>query len=94
MTHFIKVKSRQSGHSSRARDPFYQSKTWKMFRKGYFARHPFCVDCQEEGRNVFAVVLDHIHQRSKGGENFPPDSGLRGLCVHHDAVRQANQSKG
>lgn len=94
MTHFIKIKSSQSGHSSRAKDLFYQSKTWKMFRKGYFARHPFCVDCQKEGRNVFAVVLDHIWQRSKGGPDYPEDSGLRGLCKHHDSVRQAQQSRG
>lgn len=93
MTFFLKIKSRQSGHAARPKDPFYQSKNWKLFRKGYFMRHPFCVDCQKEGRNVIGVVLDHIHQRSRGGEDFPPDSGLRGLCIRHDAVRQAQQAR-
>lgn len=88
----IKPYRPKSGHDRRIRDAFYQSRAWKTFRKSYFMKHPFCVDCRAEGVEAFAVVLDHIHQRSKGGADFPEDSGLRGLCTHHDAIRQAKQS--
>lgn len=89
----LKRKRGRSGHHTRVKDSFYQSKGWRSFRKNYFQRYPNCVDCKAEGRIEAAVVLDHIHQRSKGGSDFPDDSGLRGLCVHHDAIRQREQSK-
>jgi len=90
----IKRKQGKSGHYKRVADPFYRSKGWVQFRRFYFMRHPFCVDCEAEGKlHIPAVVLDHIEQRSKGGPDFPDDTGLRGLCRHHDAVRQAIQSK-
>ncbi len=88
-----KIRNSSSGHYSRVRDPFYQSALWRKFRAGYKQRHPYCVDCEEKGIITEMVVLDHIHQRSKGGADFPDDSGLRGLCVSCDAIRQAEQSK-
>lgn len=89
----LKRKHKNTGHYNRVKDNFYRSKQWVQFRKFYFERHPFCSDCEAEGKlHIPGVVLDHIHQRSKGGADFPDDSGLRGLCVHHDAVRQRQQS--
>ena len=83
----------RKAYSHRQRDPFYQSKQWRTFRESHFKEFPFCVDCASEGVEKLAVILDHIHQRSLGGVDFPDRSGLRGLCRHHDAVRQAEQSK-
>lgn len=80
------------GHATRVHDPFYTSQAWQKYRKAFLADFPFCVDCQNEGVTTMALVVDHIHQRSKGGADFPPFSGLRGLCRHHDSVRQAKQS--
>jgi 5-methylcytosine-specific restriction protein A len=77
----------------RVHDPFYTSKGWIKFRKVYFMEFPNCVDCLKEGRVTDAIILDHIHQRSLGGPDFPDRDGLRGLCRHHDSKRQSQQSK-
>lgn len=88
----IKINRNKSGHHNRERDPFYQSKGWKIRRKDYFSRFPWCIDCLAEGIYRLATILDHIWQRSLGGPDFPDDEGFRGLCKHHDAIRQARQS--
>ena len=88
----IKIKRPKSGHWRRVKDPFYQSKMWKSFRESYLREHPNCILCEKEGVSKMAVVLDHIKQRSLGGADFDT-SNVRGLCIHHDAVNQAEQSK-
>ena len=72
------------------KDSFYWSKTWRDFRKKYLARHPFCVvpNCGE-----LATHLDHIIPRSRGGADFPDDSGLQGLCAAHHNTKTAAHDK-
>lgn len=44
----------------------YDSK-WQNYRKAYLAKHPFCVECLKEGKEVLATDVDHIipHKGSK-----------------------------
>lgn len=89
----LKINPASSGHYSRVKDPFYHSKVWRKFSRNYLDRNPNCVDCLARGIVSLAVITDHIRQRSKGGPDFPPDNGLRGLCRSCDGRRQAIQAK-
>lgn len=41
---------------------------WRAARDGFLAKHPFCVRCLEDGREVRADELDHIrpHRGDRG----------------------------
>ena len=88
----LKINRPKSGHYSRVKDPYYQSKAWKLQLKWAEAEIPkFCAMCKEEGvEGMTGKVLDHIKQRKKGGAD--DISNYRWLCGHHDAVNQARQS--
>ena len=63
-------------------------RAWKRIRDRYYAAHPFCERCLEEGRMTPADEVHHLVPVSKGGRHT--DDNLMSLCrschnkVHHE----------
>ena len=58
---------------------FYNSRTWRNFRKVFLENNPLCVACKENGFIVVANVVDHILPINKGGDSLS-ESNLQSLC--------------
>lgn len=69
-------------------DKFYDTAAWRRFRHYYLITHPLCVDCQEEGAVVPAVVVDHIKPYKERPDLGLDESNMRGLCRLHDNRRR------
>ena len=73
------------------RDPYYQSKAWKLLKGAAESQlSTLCPMCKEEGVVKEGDVWDHVKQRKLGGKDELDN--LRKLCFHHDAVNRARQS--
>lgn len=65
----------------------------QLRRKRWFAKHPFCVKCEEEGQTRLATILDHRRALSEGGTDT--DDNLQGLCkTCHDAKSAEESQRG
>jgi hypothetical protein len=60
-------------------DQFYRRAAWRKFRAEFLKRHPMCA---VTGCGRPATHVDHKIRRPIGPD-FPPDSGLDGLCAEH-----------
>lgn len=58
----------------------------------YLRRHPFCVECQAEGRTVLATELDHVRSIGEGGSP-DDDANLQGLCTEHHARKTSGEAQ-
>lgn len=58
----------------------YNTSQWAALRQVKLAAQPLCYACELRGKVVMAMAVDHIKPISKGGDPFPPLSGLTGLC--------------
>ena len=65
--------------------PRIRGRQWmKIKTDALAASNHWCVECQAEGVQTLAVVVDHRIPLWQGGSNEP--SNLQGLCkAHHDA---------
>jgi 5-methylcytosine-specific restriction protein A len=86
----IRITRKKQGGTA-GKDPFYQSKAWKKFRKIYLAENPTCAECKKEGVITEATVVDHVIQRIKGGEDFDRNN-LQPLCDRHHNIKRAQES--
>ena len=78
------------------REAFYRSKTWVSCRNTYIAEHLMCVQCNDEGVETLANVVDHIIDWQGGGSKYDWDN-LQSLChSHHNRKtgRQASAKRG
>lgn len=69
----------ERSEATRQRDRFYSTARWLRFRAYYLAKHPLCVDCEEQGRVRAAKDVDHIVPRAQGGADLD-ENNVRGLC--------------
>jgi 5-methylcytosine-specific restriction protein A len=60
---------------------------WQQARKGWLAKHPWCVDCEAIGRNhVLATDVDHIIPHRGDKDLFWDRNNWQSLChMHHSA---------
>ena len=64
---------------------FYNSWTWRKFRKFYINRNPLCVVCLAVGVDTIAKVVDHIIPIALGGEKLK-ENNVQSMCtVHHNS---------
>lgn len=59
-------------------------------RAALFARSPWCVQCQEEGRRVLATIRDHRMPLAEGGTD--EDNNIQALCRDCHDIKTASES--
>lgn len=72
----------------RGNSKFYNSRTWRKFRRAFLDKNPLCVTCEEEGRVTPATVADHIVPINKGGAELD-EHNIQGLCASHHNAKSA-----
>ena len=70
---------------------FYQSAQWRAVRATFLRVHPLCVLCQQRGRVVPAVVVDHVQPLKDGGARFEWHN-LQALCVSDHNAKTAAET--
>lgn len=58
----------------------YATKAWRDLRRAKLSAKPVCEACEKRGVVVLAKAVDHVVAINKGGEPFPPLTGLMALC--------------
>lgn len=73
------------GRTARSNQEFYNSRTWRKFRRSFLDENPLCVNCELMGEVAPATVADHIIPMNKGGA--PLDVvNLQAMCARcHNA---------
>ena len=69
---------------------------WRRTRARFLKQHPWCAHCAIEGRQVPAVVLDHVIPREALVDRVPdPDADyrLQALCRLHDNRKKAAEQR-
>ena len=69
------------------------TKRWEHARKGFLAKHPLCVMCQEDGRITPATVVDHIVPHRGDMALFWDVSNWAPLCASHHSSRKQREEK-
>lgn len=82
---------------------------WKLARADHLRRHPLCVFCQQAGRSVPAVLVDHIkaHRLGEAKQSGDPEriaqawklfwdrANWQSLCRRcHDSTKQRMEKSG
>lgn len=68
----------------------YGTREWKLLRGEKLKANPLCEPCEKRGRLVRANTVDHNVSIRRGGEAFPPLSGLTSMCPScHNAKTSA-----
>lgn len=65
---------------------------WRQARKAWLAKHPLCVDCEEEGRVTAAVEVDHVIPHRGDMTLFWDTSKWAGRCKSHHSAKTARES--
>lgn len=59
---------------------FYASPRWRRFRLSYLRAHPFCADCEREGRHTLAEHVHHVVERKVDPDRAFDETNVKGLC--------------
>lgn len=54
---------------------------WRRARSSFLKRNPVCVRCEQEGKVVAAIVVDHIKPHKGDRELFWDYSNWQALCT-------------
>ena len=71
-------------------NPFYLSVQWRRFRDYYIGLHPLCEQCEAEGRETPAQMVDHIQEIADGGALTSEDNALS-MCWKCHGLKTANE---
>jgi len=67
----ILPKPRRNKGYNGSKDPYYQTKEWKVLRAYKLQLNPLCEDCLElENRVTEGQTVDHIQPRKQGGKDI------------------------
>lgn len=72
---------------------FYNSRTWRNFRKQRLVEEPLCRHCDAEGIVREAKVLDHIVRITDGGDKLTKEN-TQPLCVSCHNSKSGKESHG
>jgi 5-methylcytosine-specific restriction protein A len=72
---------------------FYNSRTWRKFRKQRLIEEPLCVHCDEKGITKEATVLDHIIRIAIGGDKLTKEN-TQPLCRSCHNSKSGKESHG
>jgi 5-methylcytosine-specific restriction enzyme A len=66
---------------------------WQRQRRLFLERHPFCVDCEAEGKlDVLATDVDHDVPHRGDARLFWDESNWRGRCEKHHGQKTARET--
>ncbi len=75
--------------------PRLYGRRWAKARAQFLGQHPWCVMCEQEGRQRRANVVDHITPHEGDPVLFWDVNNWQPLCkTHHDAAKQAQEKTG
>lgn len=64
---------------------------WRKTSERHRRRHPFCVFCEQEGRQRLADAVDHKIPIEDGGDRLKA-ANLQSICLpHHNGLKAAMQ---
>jgi 5-methylcytosine-specific restriction protein A len=82
-----KKKVNTSPHGNRrSSHDFYRSPAWRKVRKLHLQKHPFCVECQNQGKVVTAKVVDHI-KRVNPSNPYNTQNGVWGEPLNSENLQ-------
>lgn len=64
---------------------------WRKARKQFLSNHPLCIKCEEEGRVVAAVIVDHITPAKGSPILFWDETNWQPLCEYHHNLKTAKE---
>jgi 5-methylcytosine-specific restriction protein A len=68
---------------------------WEKARAEYLEQHPWCAYCEEQGKQVPALHVDHKVPHRGDLKLFWRRSNWQGLCrSHHNASKQREERRG
>jgi 5-methylcytosine-specific restriction protein A len=63
---------------------------WRRFRLVWLSEHPWCVDCEREGKLTAATDVDHIEPLQEGDE-VCDETNVQSLCRSHHSRKTARE---
>lgn len=61
------------------------SQRWRDARNAFLAEHPICMECERQGRDTVAYLVDHIIPHNGNYELFWDQSNWQSMCnPHHE----------
>lgn len=67
---------------------------WRLLSKAFLYRHPLCVHCQAEGKNLLAEEVDHIQPHRGDADLFWNQDNWQPLCKSHHSAKTAREAWG
>lgn len=67
---------------------------WQVESKQYLAAHPWCAQCEREGRTTAAVLVDHKTPHKGDKHLFWNKSNWQGLCWSCHSKKTAKEDGG
>ena len=65
---------------------------WKRATEQYRIDHPFCVECEKEGRDTPMFAVDHIRAHCGDERLFWDEDNWQSLCeTHHNQKTRAGE---
>ena len=75
------------------RDPgVHYGRQWGKARLAFLAVHPFCVDCEREGKTMLANEVDHIVPHGGRASWFWDRTNWQPLCKPHHSAKTAREN--
>lgn len=76
---------------------YYNDRRWRKFSMAYKERHPFCIQCEAEGKVSATDYTDHIVRLRDGGAldlNDLKDDDFQPLCAKCHAIKSGKEAHG
>lgn len=72
----------------------YNTTAWRNLRRAKLSDQPLCEVCLRREVVTIAEAVDHVVSIAKGGEPFPPLTGLMSLCTscHNSKTRRVDSA--
>lgn len=70
---------------------WYKSRRWREYRIKYLTFHPFCKQCEKEGRMTFATEVDHIIPFKGDVKLFWDEDNHQALCESCHSKKTARE---
>jgi len=74
-------RERHGRPTRKTKQAMYNSRRWKRYREEYRARHPLCIQCQEQGITKPMWAIDHVIPHGGNETLFWNPKNHQPLCL-------------